>query len=173
MIGRRAGLLGAATAALGGCGFRPLYLPAPGNASADAQLAAIYVAVMPERPGQLLRQALQRRFDGTGEGVAKLYELTGNLGIAGEGIAIQRDNSTTRLRFVGTATWALRKLDLQHTALTQGSARVLDGANVFNQEYFALDQETESVTRRLAESCADQVTLQVATFLRRQVAKPA
>ena len=37
------------------------------------ELQAIYVAVMAERSGQLLRQALQRRFEGTGGGVAKKY----------------------------------------------------------------------------------------------------
>ena len=52
------------SAVLGGCGFQPVYMPtASGKAGvAQRELAAVYVPVIPDRPGQLLRQALQERF---------------------------------------------------------------------------------------------------------------
>ena len=65
---RRRMLALAAAAALSGCGFQPVYMPtASGNAGvAQRELAAIQVALIPDRPGQLLRQALQDRLE-TGE----------------------------------------------------------------------------------------------------------
>ena len=166
MIARRLLLLGSA-GAVAGCGFRPLYLPreSGGGATSEA-LAAIYVPPILERAGQLLRQGLQRRFEGSGTGIAKRYDLVVVFTLAPEGIAIQRDSSTTRIRLTGTAAWTLRQLNLAHTAVTSGSTRVLDGYNILNQQYFAADLEGEAATRRVAESLADQVTIQLATFFK-------
>ncbi len=164
-VGRRLVLLGAG-AGLAGCGFRPLYAPAAGGAPgpAAAGLAAVYVPVLPERSGQLIRQALQQRFDGAGSGVAKRYELEVGHAIASDGIAVQRDSSTTRVRLIGTATWVLRTLSLARTPLVTGSARVLDGYNILNQQYFAAELENEAAVRRIAQALADQITLKVGSY---------
>ncbi len=166
-IGRR-GVLASALA-LGGCGFRPLYMPdgERGTVASD-ELAAVYVPVIPERAGQLLRQALQRRIEGSGTGIAKKYELVATLAVGFEGIAVQRDSSVTRYRLDGRGNWTLRVLDLGHTVLTAGTSRVLDGYNINNQQYFAADMEAEVAFRRVAESLSDQIVTQVAIFLKRR-----
>ena len=165
LLGRRAVLLGGG-AALAGCGFRPLYAPA-GSGLADpasADMAAIFVPPFAERSGQLLRQALQQRFEGAGTGTAKKYELTAFISISSDAIAIQRDSSSSRVRLVGSAPWMLRELSLERPVLTQGSSRVLDGYNIINQQYFAADLENETATRRVASALADQIALQVGSF---------
>ena len=166
---RRRSLLLGAPAVLTGCGFHPLYRPASGGASgaASAGLAQVYVPVIAERAGQQLRQALQRRID-TGSGVAKTYELVASPALAGEGIAIQRDTSTTRIRLVGTATWSLRQLSLQHTVVLSGASRIVDGYNILNQQFFAADLESEAATTRIMESLADKIVSQVAIYFDRQ-----
>ena len=162
---------GIAAASLAGCGFHPLYLPASsGGGPVPAELAAIYVTIEAERAGQLLRQALQRRLEGPGLGVAKRYELAAAPAISAEGLGIQTDTSTTRIRLNATATWYLRALDPQRTLLATGSARVLDGYNILNQQYFAADLENEAAIKRIDESLADQIVQQVAIFLRRRAA---
>ena len=174
-ITRRFGLLGAAST-LAGCGFHPLYAPTgfAGAGPASTELAAIYVPVMGDRSGQVLRQALQQRFEGAGTGVAKKYELITGLALSAEGIAQARDNTSTRIRLIGSAAWTLRMLNLEHTVLTQGTSRIVDGYNVLNQQYFAADLENEAAIRRVASSIADQITVQVAIFLkRRAAAQPA
>ena len=172
MMRRAAALLGVA-GLLAGCGFRPLYMPEGGRGSpAAAELAAVYVPVMAERQGQLLRQALQQRMEGTGTGTAKRYELITAPSFSGEGIAIQTDTSTTRIRLNGTASWTLRRLDPARTVLAQGSSRITDGYNIINQQYFAADLESEAAFKRLAESLADQIVTDVAIFLRRQASPP-
>ncbi len=164
-LGRRAVLLGSGMA-LAGCGFRPLYAPASSGVAgpASAEMAAIFVPVFAERSGQLLRQALQQRFEGSGTGVAKKYELIASISIYADPIAIQRDSSASRVRLTGSAPWFLRALSLEHPVLAQGSSRILDGYNIINQQYFAADLENETATRRVASALADQITLQVGSF---------
>ena len=165
-----AGGTAASLGALGGCGFHPLYLPASGGkpGAASAGLAAVYVPVIAERAGQLLRQALQRRTAGSGSGVAKRYELVAAPALASEAVAIQRDTSTTRVRLVGTATWSVRELNLQHTVLLSGTSRVVDGYNVLNQQYFAADLESEAAVKRIMETMADLIVARVAIYFDRQ-----
>ena len=168
-MARRAALLGGG-AALAGCGFRPLYAPtasgAPGPAAAE--MAAIYVPVFADRPGQLLRQELQQRFEGTGTGTAKRYELVASIAVNAEAIAIQRDSSSSRVRLIGSAPWVLRTLSLDHAVLAQGTSRTLDGYNILNQQFFAADLESEVVIRRVAASLADQISTQVGAFFLRR-----
>jgi LPS-assembly lipoprotein len=168
---RRRRLLALATGvSLSGCGFQPVYMPTASGKPGVArrELAAIEVAILPDRPGQLLRQALQERLDGSGIGVARRYDLNVGFFIAGEGIAIQPDSSVTRVREIGTAAWTLVAQDPGRTKLSSGSAKAVDAVNIIGSQYFAADMENEAVQRRLAEALADQITLQLAAFFRKR-----
>jgi LPS-assembly lipoprotein len=165
----RRGLLAAlGLAPLAGCGFQPVYRrTASGNPGPAArELAAINIVRIPDRPGQLLRQALQQRFYGASGESTPQYDLGVFFWIAGEGIAILPDNTNTRTRLIGRANWTLNARDPGHTHLIDGSAHALEGINVFDTQYFAGDLETEQETARLAEQVADQITLRLATFFR-------
>jgi LPS-assembly lipoprotein len=146
-----------------------MYMPtASGNAGiAQRDLAAIAVGIIPDRPGQLLRQALQERFERAG-GVARLYDLAVGYEITGEGIAIRHDNTTTRLRLIGRADWTLRAQDATRRVLLSGNARAVDAVNVLREQYFAADLGNEAAQRRLAEAMAEQITLQLATYFHRR-----
>ena len=163
---RRRDVLGwAAALALPGCGFQPLYARSGSGPSAPrAGLQLIAVGLIPERTGQLLRQALQARLDHGDAPPAKRYDLAVGFGISSEGIGIQQDNTVTSVRFVGQANWTLTTRDAKRATVTSGSARAVDGLNTFDQQYFAQDQETETATRRIAESVADQITGQLALW---------
>jgi len=173
-IGRRAALLGGG-ASVAGCGFRPLYAPAGSGMAgpAAAETAAIYVPPVAERSGQLLRQALQQRFEGSGTGTAKRYELITSIAISADAVAIQRDSSSSRVRLIAAAPWALRTLSLERPVLAQGSSRVLDGYNIINQQFFAADLENETATRRIASALADQIAVQVGSYFLRRAADKA
>jgi LPS-assembly lipoprotein len=171
-LGRR-GLLSLAVTALSGCGFQPVYMPTASGKAGVAQrdLAAIEVDLIPDRPGQLLRQALQDRLAMGASGVERRYELkVVGFGISGEGIAIQSDNSATRYRSIGTANWSLIAQDPGRTPLSSGSARSIDALNIFDEQYFAADLEVEAVQRRVAEALADQIAIQLAIFFRKRAA---
>ncbi len=165
-MARRTALLGLG-AALGGCGFRPVYAPRSDRPDgSQSQLATIRISPMGERGGQLLRQELQARFD-HGEALAKRYELSVAFGLTADVIGIQTDTSATRLRYVGTASWSLKTLGTAPTVLTSGSVRSLDGVNILDQQYFEADLAGETVTRRLARNLADLITVQVAAYFAR------
>ena len=160
--------------ALGGCGFQPVYMPTASGKAGVAQrdLSAVYVEIIPERPGQLLRQALQERF-GDDSGSPSSYNLLVSFGISGEGIGIEMNNIATRLRMTGNASWSLVGHDEKRTTLTSGSARAIDAVNIFDSQYFAADLEVEAEQKRIAENIATQIATQLAVWFRQQAAKQA
>ena len=170
-ISRRWFCLGSLTA-LAGCGFQPVYMPTASGSAGPAQrgLSSVYVEIIPERPGQLLRQALQERFNDD-SGAPSQYDLHVAFGVSGEGIAIEANDIATRLRLTGNATWSLTGRDPKHTTLTSGSAHALDAVNVFDSQYFAADQEVEAETKRIAENIATQIATQLAVWFRERAAK--
>ncbi len=174
-MGRRGVVLAAAAAGLAGCGFHPLYASnADGTAGpAAAGLAAINVGLIPERSGQLLRQALQERFERSGISQAQRYDLNVSFNVAGAAIAIQPDSSNAYNRLVGTASYQLIAQDPNRTVLTTGTARAVDGLQVFDQQLFAMQLETEAVTGRVAQAVADEITQQLAAYFEQQAALAA
>jgi LPS-assembly lipoprotein len=167
---RRAALMLGAGAALTGCGFHPVYMSTASGQAGPAQreLAAIHVNLLGGRPGQVLRQALQERLEGASSGVAKRYDLTVGFSVAGEGIAILNDNTATRIRLIGNATWTLTAQDPAHTKLDSGFAKTVDAFNILDTQYFASDLENEAVQERIAQVLADQITIQLAIFFRKR-----
>lgn len=159
------GLLGV----LQGCGFRPIYADGPDGTMGPAQagLAAISVGVIPDRSGQLLRQALQARFERGGVGRAHRYDLYVFLFIGSEGVGTIENNANTRTRLVATASWTLKAQDPARTTLDSGVARSVDGFDIIDQQYFAAEMEQEAGQKRLTEALAEQIALQLAIYFRR------
>ena len=168
VLTRRALLPLGLAALLPGCGFRPLYGSGPGGAPSPTQasLAAINVALIPDRPGQLLRQALQDRFERAGVGVAHRYDLAVAYTLTQEGIGIQPDTSTTYVRVRGNASWILRAQDPEHTQLSTGAARAMDSFNYIANQFFAAELEYDTIQRRVADLLADQITVQLSRYFK-------
>jgi LPS-assembly lipoprotein len=156
--------------ALGGCGFHPLYGSAGNGAAAPAEagLSQVSVGLIPERSGQLLREALQARFERGGGGVAARYDLAVSYAVSGDALAIQPDSSVSRVRLMGAAIWSLTAQDPQRRTLTTGTARAMDAYNLLNTQLFAADLDSEAVQRRLADTIAEQITLQLASWFDKQ-----
>lgn len=167
-LGRRELLPLGLAVLLPGCGFQPLYAAGPNGAPSRAQteLAAISVGLIPDRSGQLLRQALQDRFERAGVGVAHRYDLDVAYEINQVGIGIQPDSSTTYQRIRATASWTLTAQDPAHTTLGTGTAQALDGYNFIANQFFAAELEYEAIVRRMAENLADQITLELARYFK-------
>ncbi len=165
-IARRTFLPMLATPILAACGFRPVYGPAAsGQDSAAAKaLAEISVGIIPERTGQLLRLALQERFERAGIAAAHRYDLSVGFAVAAETLGVQQDTTSTWIRMIGTATYSLTAQDPGRATLTSGAARSVDGYNIFDQQFFTMDMESDAVERRLSQAVADQIAMQLATF---------
>ncbi|MDE2581789.1 MAG: hypothetical protein KGL52_09155 [Rhodospirillales bacterium] len=171
---RRRALFGLLAAApLAGCGFQPVYMPTASGAPGPAarELATIHVALIPDRPGQLLRQALQQRLHGADASTPRRYTLTVTYWISGQGIGILPGTIATRIRMIGNANWVLSRNDPAHSRVASGYSRALDAVNVFDQQYFASDLETSTVYHHLANEIADQITLRLASLFRTRAAE--
>ncbi len=152
------------SANLAACGFRPLYAPSGAN---NASLAGIYVDVIANRNGQLLRQALQARLEGTSSDAPKAYILSVALNQSADALAYAQDNSTSRERDTATATWSLRRVaDAPFTKVTFGTARAVDGHDVLDAQFFYGDLQSDSATHRLADAVADQIAQALAAYFR-------
>jgi LPS-assembly lipoprotein len=145
------------------CGFHPLY---SSSAKTQAGLAEIFVDVVPNRDGQLFREALQERLQGSQEAPVQHYVLSVSYAVAGQGIGIESDNASTRNRFVGTAKWTLSKPGLYGQKVTSGIARTVDGNDVIAAQFFYSDLNSETVNRRIGAALADQVVQSLAIYFR-------
>jgi LPS-assembly lipoprotein len=143
-----------------GCGFHPLYE----KGGASSSLSSIYVNIIPNRPGQLLRQAIQARLEGEQGSAAKHFTLSVTYFEVGQGVGIEANNFTTRTRSMGTAVWSLHPADNAGAQLTGGTVRSIDGYNLLNEQYFYADLSEEAVQRRLAEALADQISLGLSLY---------
>jgi LPS-assembly lipoprotein len=162
-----AGILGELT----GCSPHPLYAPnAFGNsdpqaASVQAQLRQVQVALLPERTGQLLRQALQSRLEAGQTPEYTRYSLAVSFNIAQIGLGIQNDSSITYVRFIATAPWSLTEQDSPtNQVLVSNTAQAADDLNTFDNAPFGQELETDTVNARLADAIADQIVIRLAHY---------
>jgi LPS-assembly lipoprotein len=156
----RLGLI--ALLALEGCGFHPLYAP---SGTTNVALSGVYVDVILNRNGQLLRQALQERLDGP-DGGTKKYELAVVFAESDEAIGIQSDNSSNRTRVIGSAHWTLKQPGLFGAKVTSGTARTVDGADVLDAQFFYASLAGQAIDRRMGAALADQIVQSLATYFR-------
>ena len=156
---------------LSGCGFQPIYAARrPGQAGPAVEgLAETNVLIMPERWGMLLRQALQARMD-RGGGVAQRYDLQAGFALGADAIGVLSDSSVTRIRLRATAPWTLLAQTPQRSTLASGVAATNDAYDIIDAQFFAADMQQDMVIRRMTESLADQITMQLAAYFNRKAA---
>jgi LPS-assembly lipoprotein len=156
---------------LAGCSPHPLYAPnAFGNSdpqalSVQAQLRQVQVALLPDRTGQLLRQALQSRLEAGETPEYTRYSLSVSFNIAAIGLGIQSDSTITYIRFIATAPWSLTEQDSPtNQILVSNTEQVTDSMNTFENAPFGQELETNTVDARLADAIADQIVTRLAHY---------
>jgi LPS-assembly lipoprotein len=158
--------------ALAGCGFTPLYGGDDG-AEVQGQLEQVKIANIPERPGQLLHEALEAQMQRQGSPTQQLYVLNVNYVITPDAVGVQADSSVSRVRYNATAQWILNPIGAPTQKLASGQAVTSDALNVIDQQYFAQSLEASTVNRQLADQIAAQIAQQVAVYFRTHPAAPA
>lgn len=147
---------------MAGCGFHPLH--GSGPHSGDAQLPDIFVATIPGRSGQQLRQSLQQRLAGSSEASPQGYTLQVSYVLSSEALGIHGDNTSSRNRVIGSANWVLSSVAPNPVALASGNARSVDGFNIIETQYFAATLANETTAGRVGDNLADTITTQIATW---------
>ncbi|MFT9441438.1 MAG: hypothetical protein ABF593_06715 [Acetobacter papayae] len=151
---------------LGGCGFKPLYGEQDGETNISAEMKEIYVDNIPERLGQQVRLALQASMSQDGPEDPHKYRLRVSPQVSSEAIDTHNDNTTGRQRLVGRAHWTLFSVETTPRLLAQGDTSTMDGYTSSYEQYFAQTLNAETAFGRVAQTLAEQVTQQVATWLR-------
>jgi len=149
---------------LAGCGFQPLLGRPSGSSSVPDELAAIRVAPIPDRSGQLLRNALLDSLTPRGASVASQYTLTIRLQEPRQTIALRRDDVISRSSYSAVATFDLN--DRQGRKITAGTSTFTTDYEITVSEY-ATRASLEDARSRVMSLIADDIRNQLAAALTR------
>jgi LPS-assembly lipoprotein len=153
-----------------GCGFRPLYGDHALSAS-DEDFASIYVAPISDRTGQQLRNFLLERINAGGQPGRPLYTLNIALAVQTTGIAISRDNTTSRTNITLVANYSLADAATGRV-FSKGISRASDAYDVLVSDYATLSAHDDAITRASRE-LADDLKTRLAVFLQNRKQKTA
>ncbi|WP_322867203.1 LPS assembly lipoprotein LptE [Aquicoccus sp. G2-2] len=143
-------LAAAATLALAGCGFTPVY--APGAAATQLQNAVLVDEPVDRESYVLVRQLEQR----LGRAEAPRYGLSLALDLKQERMAITASNITTRFNLIGQVAYALRDLD-GGKVLISGNAQSFTGYSATGSTA-ATQAARRDAAERLMTILADQIS---------------
>ena len=144
-----------------GCGYRPLY--GTGGSLAKSELAAIEVAHIPDRLGQILRHDLLDRLSPFGEPTRPRYRLEVKLSKRSRELAIQQDAEVTRVNLRLRAAFSL--IDVSSgQQIFKGTARSVGSYNLIDSDY-ANVVTAEDTERRAAREVSENIRIQLAMFL--------
>jgi len=166
----RRGMLLLALAALGGCGFRPLYAPR-GPQDWDPDLAAIAVTPIPDRSGQILALALREDLNPSGAPATKRWQLETHLSVGRTDLGIQRNATATSSEVTVTASYSV--IDLASgKQVYSSSSRAVGDFDQLNDAYATRVSADDAQDRALHE-IADEMAMRMALFVRQQRATPS
>lgn len=155
------------TLALSGCGFHPLYgNSGSGGPGVTALMDQIEIPIQPNREGQLLHQALERDLQRDGAPGYYRYHLAVSYSTNSQAIGIQPDTSSSRTRFLSSATWSLSPIGAPGLIVAKGTAHAMDAENIIDNQYFATSLENGVMNHQLSREIARQITTQIAIFFR-------
>ncbi len=152
---RRTLLIALAAAPLGGCGFHPLYGGRTAGAY-DPDLAAIKVATIPDRAGQILATSLRERFNPRGVNLPQRYVLNVTLTLARGDLGIQRNATSDRGEVIADADYVLRE-STSHKSFS-GHVHTVSAFNILPDGYATEVAENDARKRALGDICDDMVT---------------
>lgn len=171
-IGRRALVgwtlgvpLALGVAALGGCGWAPLYADRD-TGPADVELRAIRVAPIIERIGQQLALALRQSLNPGGEATPQRYLLRTTLQVVRSDLGVQSLGIGTRGKLDVFATFVLSDIH-SGAALLSATSHVADSFDIQANGYATLVAQNDAGARAVEELRRDIIS-QLTVFVRRR-----
>jgi LPS-assembly lipoprotein len=151
--------------AVSACGFEPLLGRGGGSFDAPEQLAAIRIEPIPERSGQVLRNALLDRLTPQGQAPGARYVLRIRLLEPRQTLLLRRDDIISRSSYSGQASYEVR--DAQGQRLFSGSSAFTTDYEITSSE-FATRASRENARDRVMELIADDIRNQLALSFRQR-----
>jgi len=160
LIDRRSLLAIAAPLLVSACGFEPVHSTRRGSGVADS-LAAIRIAPIPERSGQVLRNYLLDRLTPLGQPQSARYTLTIRLIEPRQTLALRRDDVISRTGYTATASFELA--DASGKRIVTGISTFSADYEITNSEYANL-MSRENARERVLELVGDDMRGQIAAY---------
>jgi LPS-assembly lipoprotein len=156
---------------LTGCGFHPLYGTQSGpRATTFAAMSEIDIGLIPNRSGQILREALEADLQRNGAPDFYRYHLNVQQSISVQAIGIQPDSSNSAVRYFETMSWSLVPEGNRSLPLATGTAEATDSVNQVDNQFFALSLQSNKLQHYLARELAAQATQELAIYFRKHPA---
>lgn len=159
---RHLGALVVVTVGLAGCGFAPLHGERGRAGTTATDLAYVSVAPIPERSGQLVRNALLELLRKSGPQGRPVFRLDVQLAEAREGLAFSRDDSVTRYNLRMNASYQLVD-ERSGDSVLKGRTRAIAAYNVVRSDYANLIAERDA-RERAARVVAEDIRTRLAVF---------
>lgn len=163
-----------AAVCLAACGFEPLYgeragTPPTGQYAQPegvrGDLAGTRVAMIPDRLGQFLRNALVDRLNPTGEPERPVYYLMIRLHEEQESVLVRGDETSTATNLRLIADFEIR--DPQGAVLNTGYSRAISRFNTVRSQYANIEGE-RNARERAARELAEDIRAKLAVFYTRR-----
>jgi LPS-assembly lipoprotein len=148
---------------LAGCGFQPLYGKNSYDSAILDELASVRVSNLPDRQGQLLRNALVTDLSPKGESGHSRYRLDVRLGLTENQQALRKDDTATRDILTYSVNYYLYE---DQTRLATGSFNQVFSYD-FLEEHYANISAQDDIRRRAAQSIADEIRNRLAAYFAR------
>jgi LPS-assembly lipoprotein len=161
MIGRFAPAIIVLALTVAGCGYHPLY-GKHANSVSTAELGKIYISPIPNRDGQILRNFLIEGLNDNDQPGYPTHTLTVNLAIQSTGIALSRDNTTSRTNITAIANFVLVDASTNKQVL-KSVARGTTSYDVLQSDYATLVSREDAVNRTLRE-VADEMRIRLSVY---------
>jgi LPS-assembly lipoprotein len=151
---RRKLFLSAALLTLGGCGFRPLYAGRD-RGELNVDLAAIKIATIPNRIGQLMAISLRDGLNPTGTKVQQRYILNVQLSEYRVDVGYRSDGTTSRSQITMSASFSL----------LAGTSRAISAFDVEVDDY-ATTVAQHSAEERSLNQLSDDIQIRLAIYVK-------
>lgn len=147
---------------LAGCGFHPLYGGSVGDAGVAPQLAQIFIEPIPDRIGHALHNQLRDRLTPRGVPPQARYRLNVDLDFDKSPVALQKDQSVTRVNLTVRANYVLSDA-ASGTTVSSGATRSVAAYNVVRSDFATLSAERDA-ERRAVRDVGDEISTRLAVY---------
>ena len=153
----------AALTLLSACGFQPVYGTRDDGARVSNELAAVQVALIADRSGQILRNYLLDGLTPQGQPAQPRYVLSVQLQEPSRELTLRRDDTPTRIGYAIIARYQLRD---GAGRLLLSNATALDSDYEITSSEFATLSSRLDARDRLLQQMSEDIRLQLAAYFR-------
>ncbi|MEE2746243.1 MAG: hypothetical protein VX617_05115 [Pseudomonadota bacterium] len=152
------------TAALYGCGFKPLYGSLE-NYKTISELANVKISVISERSGQELRNHLLDLMNPRGEPRQPSYRLSVSLSESKRGLALQKSEVSTRANLTIATDFTLIGIKNNAGKKYSGSSQIISSYNILNSDFATLAAEKNARSRAI-KALSAEITNHIAAYIK-------